>query len=114
MKTEYNKALKKYFKEGLTKQMPDFQLAKINSKYKSPGELVFVNTVNDKLKLFIIISQHANGADRFTVELGWSIFNDFPQLSMRPCAEQPVKIDIKSTGEYICRIGMLIDGKDKW
>ncbi|MEZ5472017.1 MAG: hypothetical protein R3E90_09570 [Marinicella sp.] len=114
MRTEYNNALKKYFQEMLASRLPGFQLTKINSKYKSPGELFFVNTVDDALKLFIIISQHAKGADRFTVELGWSIINDFPQLSMRPNAETPEQININNTSEYICRIGTLIDGKDKW
>ena len=114
MKKEYSVSLKKLFVDGFREEFPDFKITNIKSEYISPGELVFVKTINEKLKLFIIVTKHAKGGDKFTIELGWSTINDFPELSMRPSFEEPENINIHSTSEYVCRIGSLIDGKDKW
>jgi len=114
MKKEYSVGLKKFFLDGFLEEFPDFEMTKIKSEYISPGELVFVNTINEHLKLFIIVTKHAKGGNKFTVELGWSTINDFPELSMRPGFEEPNDLNIHTTCEYVCRIGSLINGIDKW
>ncbi len=114
MKKEYSASLKRYLIEGFAEKLPDFKITKVKTEYVSPGELVFVNTVSENLKLFIIVTKHAKGGNKFTIEMGWSTINDFPEFSMRPGFEEPHDVNIHKTSEYVCRIGSLIDGKDMW
>ena len=64
---------------------PSLDLYKEKSVYVWPGELVFRSRqLTPSRTAFVIISPSQKGREQFTVELAWSMNDQFPSLAQRP------------------------------
>ncbi|WP_148415734.1 hypothetical protein [Noviherbaspirillum massiliense] len=81
------------------------------SHYIWPGERAFRKRVADMADLWIVLSPNQK-LEQFSVEIGWSRLQRFPELSMRPSSIAPQ--DAYDQNEYFCRLGEMVHGHDYW
>lgn len=87
MRKEFAKALRDQFAKKIEAEFTDFEPYPEKSMYLFPGERAYYRAVDDQLWLFIVCSPDSKGHERFTIELGWSTLERFPEIGMRPnCA----------------------------
>jgi len=115
MRKECGKALRELFTAEMKTVLPQFLPVKVSSKYIFPGERAFRWIPVEPVHLWILLVPHHKGGEEFTVEIGWSKLGRFPELSMRPSLPGPSeRRDEFALDEYVCRLGMLISGRDYW
>ena len=114
MNPSNKKHLRKFFLHGLQEIDSGFVEEKLRSPYVHPGEVVYVNRSAEPLWMLIVLVADRHGRERFTVEIGWSKLGRFPNLSMRPSPDQPDGGAEYSFDEYMCRLGRISEGQDKW
>ena len=83
MRKEFAKVLRDQFTKKVAEQLADFEPYKEKTIYLFPGERAFYRVVNDALWLFIVCSPDSRGHEAFTIELGWSTQQRFPENGMR-------------------------------
>lgn len=114
MRKELSKALKEAFTQAMAAELPRFRETPIRSMYLNPGERVFSWEAAGAANLFVILVPHPKGPDQFTIELGWSVLGRFPELSMRPSLRLPKRGEEFQESEYVCRLGEVAGGSDRW
>lgn len=115
MKQTATRVLRELFARELSRLPMSFHEQKEKSLYIAPGDRAFSHVVSDDVRLFIVIVPDRKGGNRFTVELGWSKLRRFPHLSMRPSPDEPTSSGEEfKLDEYMCRLGQLENGGDKW
>ncbi len=113
MRKEYGKILRKLFDQQIKEDFPDFRPAKISNIYFTPGDRAFEKKSIDGASLWINLSINAK-YESFNVEIGWSTFGRWPELSMRPSPIRPVGSPEFAEEEYITRLPFLWTNDDFW
>ena len=112
MKKEYNNAVRCLFKKKLKENKLDLVKCKPSYEFLMPGERVYKVKIGT-LSCFVFLIPHRM-VDKFTLEIGWSECNDFPNITSRPSGILSAdKKELKNT-DFVVRIGDLIDGTDFW
>lgn len=114
MKKEYSKVLKAEFAKWLKVNAPQYEDFKGKSIYLFPGEKAYVYKVKDSLWCFIVLSPQANGEDAFTIELGWSAQQRFPEIGMRPSFQPSESRAEFNEYEAFTRLPYLYRGEEFW
>ena len=95
-------------------QLSGFELYERPSQYLWPNEVAITKT-QSRIALFIVFTPHEQDSKRYTLDIGWSRLNRFPQLPARPCLEEPSEDRAEfANDEYFTRIGLLARGRDQW
>jgi len=115
MRKEYGKVLRQLFSAEMTNRLPRFLPVKVSSIHILPGERAFRWIPVEPIHFWVLLCPDQKGREAFTVEIGWSKLGRFPELSMRPSFEAPSsRRDEFAMDEYVCRLGMLVSGRDYW
>lgn len=115
MKQTITRVLRELFVRELAALPISFREQNEKSLYIAPGERVFSYFASDNVRLFIVVVPDRKGGGRFTIEIGWSKLGRFPHLSMRPSPDEPTACGEEfRLDEYMCRLGQLEKGGDKW
>lgn len=109
MRKEYGQALRSLFERAMAQHCPDYEPVKVTSNYMWPGERAFRKRIDGVADLWIVLSPNQK-FEQFSVELGWSRFQRFPELSMRPSPIAPS--DAFDQDEYFCRLGEIVHEHD--
>jgi len=109
MRKEYGRELRLQFASAMRELAPEFEEHREKTRYLWPGERAFSWSAPRGLG-FVVLSPDAKGDDKFTVEVGWSRLRRFPQLPVRVGDPR----DTSGNEEFLCRLGQLVDGKDRW
>ena len=95
-------------------ELPGYEFYSGNSEYVWSGEVVLA-TRREGVSFFVVFSPHTQDTRGFTVDVGWSRLNRFPEIDMRPCADKP---DSQHTefgqDEYFTRVGLVSGGAERW
>jgi len=114
MRKEYGKALRDGFAREMRKRLPDFKPFKGKSDYLFPGERSFTSPADKDLNLWIVCTPDLRGHESFTVEVGWSTRDGFPELSMRPsCAPSTTRDEFRQD-EAMTRLAYLTGDPEWW
>ena len=114
MKKEFANALRDLFTEEMAKKFPEFKPVKMKSQYIWPGERVFCWVVADSVGCYIVLVPSQKGYDEFTVEIGWSKLDRFPEISARGIhVPQPDHSEF-ARDEFLCRLSSLWGSADFW
>ena len=100
---------KSVFIKKLEKRLIGFEKTTIEKKFRFPGKISLVKK-EPGIWFFVILGLHSIDADKFTIEIGWSKLERFPQLSPFPYSYFPLII----ANEYACRLSWLSEQKDRW
>jgi hypothetical protein len=111
MRKEYGHALRSLFEKAMAQHCPTYEPTKVTSDYIWPGERAFRKRFNGVGDLWIVLSPN-HKFEQFSIDIGWSRFARFPELSMRPSSIAP--LDAYGQNEYFCRLGELVHGHDHW
>ncbi len=110
-----NSLLRDNIRQRLARLSPSFIPYAERSVYLSSAERAYFHSVNSDVQLFLILVPDRKGADRFTIEIGWSKLGRFPRLSMRPSFDEPTESGEEFLlDEYVCRLGRVMVGADRW
>jgi hypothetical protein len=103
------------FAQRMTVALPEFTPTEVKSAYVWPGESLWRR--NDaECSCFIVLSPEPKGQrDEMNVELAWSRFKRFPELTQRPSLVTHNMIsDAASKSEGSVRIGRLCGEEFDW
>ena len=115
MRKEYGKALRTLFAQEMLTRLPQFAETKVKSLYLFPGERAFCWSPRKPIYCWIILQPNLKGYESFTVEIGWSRLDRFPELGMRPSFHAPSDDRCEfAEPEYMCRLGNDRLGNDYW
>jgi hypothetical protein len=115
MRKEYGKILRSYFSSQLEKHAPQFKAIKVDSVYFWPGDRAYCWQPHDNLKCWLILSPSKKDNDEFTVLIGWSKLNRYPELNMVPCPDGPTADrEEHKRDEYLIRLPQLWTETDEW
>ncbi|QGU32904.1 hypothetical protein [Thermochromatium tepidum] len=113
MRKEYGKALRELFTARMKADFPEWRPVSAPKQWYWPGERVFVQDSYPGVWLVVVLVPDLKDHDAFYVEIGWSIHKRVPELSMRPCPDDPRSEAALNRDEYLCSLGELIPGGDK-
>ncbi|WNO11571.1 hypothetical protein [Teredinibacter sp. KSP-S5-2] len=113
MKKEYGKALRDYFVKQMGEKFSDFQPYAVKTIYLAPGEKAFYRELSNGIWQFVILSPNAQGHESFTIEMGWSNQQRFPEIGMRPNYD-PRTGSQPSEQELILRLPHIYGGEEFW
>ncbi len=115
MRKEYRWAVRERFSRGIAELLPGFVPRKVRSQLLFGDETVFAWEAGQGLLVFVLLVPDAKGRQSFTVELGWSVHNRFPEGSIRPSIilgpTEEIPPDLE---EAIIRLGSLVSPTDLW
>lgn len=111
MRKEYGKAFRAQVERCMGESAFGWRLHKEKSIYAVPGERAFRRDMAAGLVLWCFWVPYDKW-ESFTVEIGWSRLERYPQLSMRPSFEGPD--DAHGRDEYAVRLGQLSRQRDQW
>lgn len=114
MRKEYGKALRDGFTREMKNRLPDFKPFKGKSDYLFPGERAFTRPADKGLHLWIVCTPDQRGHESFTVDVGWSTRDGFPELSMRPSCEPTPARDEFRQDEAMTRLAYLTGDPEWW
>lgn len=114
MRKEYRKAVRAAFTEGLAEAAPGFERVRVSSPLLFGGETVFRWSPRGGVVGWLLVVPDAK-RQAFTVEVGWSSSDRFPEFGMRPSvmlgAGDPWPVE---PAEGFVRLGGLANGTDRW
>lgn len=87
MRKEYGKALRELFTTRMNAEFPEWLLVPAPKHWYWPGERVFVQDRSPGAWLVALLVPNLKDHDAFHNEVGWSLRNRVPELSMRPCPD---------------------------
>lgn len=105
MRKEFRKILVQSFSDKIHESGIGFSTEKVGPPHAFPSEVMYTKrTLTGRIRLFVILVPDAK-REAFTVEIGWSTLDRFPELTMRPSGDP--QLDRKEFGcpEFICRLG---------
>lgn len=109
MTKEFRKAFRKAAIANMREQAKFYRRFDGETAYLWPEELAFFRVTPETVWLVVIFSPHHSDPARFTVEVGWSEFGRFPELAMRPSAEEPKgKRSEHDQPEYVTRLATIV------
>lgn len=111
MRGIYAKPLRQLFAAELQTHVPHFQPGKVAAHLLLPGERCF-NCLGRNQKLQWIFLVPSVKDDEFTIELGWSSANEFPQQASLSLPATPQQMS--TLQEFRCRLGLLAGSTDIW
>lgn len=121
MRKEYGKALRELFTARMKADFPEWRPVSAPEHWYWPGERVFVQDHHPCAWLVVVLVPDLKDHDAFCVEIGWSLHKRVPELSMRPCPDDPGNEAVLNRDEYLCSLGELIpddnkphNGEDAW
>lgn len=113
MRKEYGKALRELFAARMKADLPEWRSVPAPKTHYWPGERVFVQDSHPAAWLVVVLQPDLKDHDAFNVEIGWSIRRRAPELSMRPCADDPNSEAALNRDEYLVRLSDLIPEKSR-
>lgn len=115
MRKEYGKALRARFSSEMKRVLSQFEEVKVKSMYFWPGDRAYCWKASKKLYCWIVLGPSNKGYDEFTVLIGWSRFQRYPELGMIPCAQTPSADRAEfENDEYLTRLPFLWGTEDRW
>jgi hypothetical protein len=94
-----------FFNKKMKESLPDFASFHEKSEFINPGEAIYYSPIFDSVYLFIILVPNLKSEAEFTIEVGWSKMNKFPELSIRPWPKSPNNSEeVYKMKEYVCRL----------
>ncbi|MHC9541273.1 MAG: hypothetical protein AB9903_17350 [Vulcanimicrobiota bacterium] len=115
MRKEFGKALRALFSKAMKERLPLFREVKVTSIYCGPGERAFCREVSPSLRLWIVLSPSPRDYDMFTILVGWSRRDRYPELSMIPSIRMPDEGHGEfDEAEYLTRLPSLWSHNDTW
>lgn len=111
MRSEYNRALKAIVEAHMAASPFGWQPTKPESPYHWSSDRAFSRQGPGEVLLWCLLVPDSK-FERFTLEVGWSRRNRFPELSMRPAPTRPY--DAHGLDEYLVRLGEISEGTDVW
>ena len=114
MRKEYRRAVREEFAERLADLAPGFRLAKVESPLLFGGESVFQWSPGGGFIGWLLLIPDTK-RQAFTLEVGWSRVERFPELGMRPSVmlgpDDALPVDVP---EGFVRLGGLSARTDLW
>ena len=110
MRKEYGKALRDMFAALMKAKLPEWKPAQLPKSHYFGGERGFVLDRSPAAWLVIVLQPNLKDHDAFDVQIGWSAHGRMPEISMRPCMEEPHSADAAAREEYLCSLGALAPG----
>ena len=115
MKKELNKALRDLFDRGMAARLPQFKQVKVESAYFWPGNRAYRWDSRPGLTAWVVLNPNPSGQDQFTVMVGWSTMDRYPELSMQPNLRRPEPDHAEFEElEYLTRLPFLWTQEDRW
>jgi hypothetical protein len=108
MRKEYGKALRELFAARMKAEFPEWRSVSAPKPWYWPGERIFVQDRHPAAWLLVILQPDLKDHDAFNIEIGWSIHRRVPELSMRPCPDNPNSDEAVNRDEYVCRLSDLL------
>lgn len=109
---EYGKALRELFTTRMKVDFSEWRPVAAPKHWYWPGERVFVQQ-HPNAWFVLVLSPDLKDHDAFYVQVGWSLRKRVPELSMRPCPDDPRNEAVLNREEYLCSLGELIHGRKK-
>jgi len=115
MRKPYGKALRTLFAAGMRRIAPQFEAVKVDSRYFQPGDRAYRWRATETRHGWIVLSPSRKDYDEFTILIGWSRNERYPELSLVPCLEYPTpNRDEFARNEYLTRLPYLWGREDTW
>lgn len=110
----FNRAVEIAFAVQLSERAADFVPAKPDRIYGWPcGERAFVRKGRGRAD-WLSLCFSKDGRDEFTVDIGWSYLNRYPQLPARPTSKSPAELVQSQASEAFVRVRSISESQLDW